>query len=223
MKLAHPELSGLVLNEADFFKEWIIEAPELFSRFVLELYEQKGGEEGGFVLSDDEKEISISKYAEIIINPFAVDINDKRILNKLYAELDKISKDENMFIKTQELSAYIQRYLLEVDQNTNYILDFDEEIQIPALLKAVGVHCEDTGSSTVERLICYIKIMAELVRIRLFVFVNIRSFLTDEQIREIIREVSYQDVKTIFIENQTRGCIEPHTQYIIDVDKCEIF
>lgn len=58
--------------------EWIIESPKLFSGYVQEICAQSQGGEGRFVLSDGDKEIGISKAVEVIVNPFAVDINDKK-------------------------------------------------------------------------------------------------------------------------------------------------
>ena len=58
---------------------------------------------------------------------------------------------------------------------------------------------------------------------RLFVFVNLRSYLTDEQMQELIKEVIYQEIQALFIENQERACLEGGMRYIIDKDYCEIF
>lgn len=42
---------------------------------------------------------------EIIVNPFQIEINGRKILNKLYAELDQLSKSELMYVKTLELTG----------------------------------------------------------------------------------------------------------------------
>ena len=68
-----------------------------FSKYLQELYEQCERKEGKFVLSDNDKELDLSKCVEIIGNPFAVDINNRKILGKLYAELDELSGKEQMF------------------------------------------------------------------------------------------------------------------------------
>lgn len=46
--------------------EWILEDPKIFSHYVRELYAQFQGEEGKFILADGEKELSISKEADLI-------------------------------------------------------------------------------------------------------------------------------------------------------------
>lgn len=52
MKLIHFGLSGTLLDDGIDFAEWIIESPESFSGYVLELSTQIDGNEGQFVLSE---------------------------------------------------------------------------------------------------------------------------------------------------------------------------
>ena len=49
MKLVHGDLSGEIVNEQKECVEWIIESPELFSKYVGELYKQANKDEGEFV------------------------------------------------------------------------------------------------------------------------------------------------------------------------------
>lgn len=79
MKLAFAELSNVVLSDKNQVTEWIIESPDLFARYVQELICQCEGKDGDFVLSKNDKIVEISKYMEVIINPFGIDINNKKI------------------------------------------------------------------------------------------------------------------------------------------------
>lgn len=99
MKLVHTNLNTAVLSDKYVFTEWIIESPKLYAYYLQELFLQQNGEEGRFVLSDKEKELNIAKNMEIIVNPFQIEINGRKILNKLYAELDQLSKSELMYVK----------------------------------------------------------------------------------------------------------------------------
>ena len=223
MKLIHFGLSGTLLDDGIDFAEWIIESPESFSGYVLELSTQIDGNEGQFVLSDKNKELDLAKKAELIFNPFTVDINERKILNKLYMELSDLSKGEEMYIKTVELLRSLQEYLLELEQCTEYILEFDQETDMSALLKAVNIHYETRDMDFMERLVQYMKVLAVVVGIKVFMFVNLRSYLTDHQMQEVMKEMKYQNIKGLFIESQQRSCMEGVKQYIIDVDRCEIY
>lgn len=223
MKLVHSNLAAEILNDKDVFTEWILESPELYAKYLQELFSQQNGEEGDFVLSHKEKELNIAKNIEIIVNPFHVEINGRKILNKLYTELDQLSKSEIMYMKTLELTGKIQEYMLELEQNTEYILEFDMDLDMTALFKTVGIRHEVQETDFLERLIRYIKVAVNVLSTKVFVFINIRSYLTDLQMQELIKEISYQEVKALFIENQERGCMKGGRRYIIDRDECEIY
>ena len=223
MRLVHFELSGEILSDKVGFTEWIIESPDIFSEYVLELSDQIAGSEGRFVLSEKDKELDLAKKADVIFNPLTVDVNSRKILSKLYLELSNLSNGEQMYIKTVELLRHLQEYMLDLEQCTEYILEFDQEIDISALLKAVNIRYETKNMDFQERLIQYMKILAAMTGIKVFIFVNLRSYLTDHQMQEVIKEMKYQDVKGLFIESQQKGCIEGVKQYIIDIDRCEIY
>lgn len=223
MKLVHFGLTGTLLDDGIDFTEWIIESPENFSGYVLELSTQIDGNEGQFVLSEKNKELDLAKKAELVFNPLTVDINERKILNKLYMELSDLSKGEEMYIKTVELLRHLQEYMLELEQCTEYILEFDQETDMSALLKAVNIHHETRDMDFLERLVQYMKVLAAVVGIKVFMFVNLRSYLTDHQMQEVIKEMKYQNLKGLFMESQQRSCMEGVKQYIIDVDRCEIY
>ena len=223
MKLVHVDLSGEIVNEQKSCVEWIIESPELFSKYVGELYKQSNKLEGKYVLSENNKEMDIAKYTEVIINPLSIEINNRKVLSKLYEELNKLSFNEAMYMKTLEISKLVQEYLLDLEQKTNYILEFNNEIEMTSLFKAVDLKYEDSGENFLERLVKYIKIIVDLSSVRLFVFINARCFMNDEQIEMLCKEIEYMEIKGLFIESGEKACVEGMGRYIIDKDKCEIY
>jgi CRISPR-associated protein Csn2 len=223
MKFVHGDLSGEIVNEQKECVEWIIEAPELFAKYVGELYRQINKSEGKFVLSENNKEIDIAKHSEIIINPLSVEINNKKIVNKLYEELNKLSSNEVLYMKTLELTKLIQEYLLSLEQETNYILEFNNEVEMSALFKAVDLKYEDSEEDFLERFVKYIKTLGNLLSIKLVIFINARCFMNDEKIRRLCEEIKYMEIKGLFIENSEKACVEGMERYIIDKDRCEIY
>ena len=90
MKLVNSRL-GL---EIDLLENQIlnltIESPEYFSEVLSNICKQVDGEEGEFILSEVEKELSLSKKAIVVANPLSVSCNEKRILSQLYKELAEV-------------------------------------------------------------------------------------------------------------------------------------
>ena len=89
MKLVHPEIPYALIESDNKCSEWIIENPETFSSYLQEMMQQCSGEDGRFVLSQGAEELDIAKNVEVIFDIFSVDCNDRRILNKLYAQLER--------------------------------------------------------------------------------------------------------------------------------------
>ena len=115
MILAHSELTES-LHISDFeVTEWIVESPELFIQYLNELSVQINGQNGRFVLSRNDKELNISKSIEIIFSPFLLEINEKKVLSKIYLELQDIANDENTYLKTRELVTAIHQYFLDIE------------------------------------------------------------------------------------------------------------
>lgn len=98
----------------------------------------------------------------------------------------------------------------------------DEEIELPALFKAAGLRHEEIEENYFERIIRYVKIVVSILHIRVLVFVNLRSYLTDEQIQELMEEALRQQIYVVLVENSQKNCIEGGKRYIIDKDMCEI-
>lgn len=74
-----------------------------------------------------------------------------------------------------------------------------------------------------EKLAQYMKIMSELLGKKLLIFVNIRSYLENNQIRELMKNAVYNEISLLFIENIQRDFSKDEKYYIIDKDNCEIY
>ena len=69
-----------------------VESPEVLTTYISEIKRQISGEEGQFVLSDKDV-CRIDKMMEIIVDPWTIDFNSKRIKTKLL-QLVKEEADE---------------------------------------------------------------------------------------------------------------------------------
>lgn len=222
MKLVHPDLNRQIVFQNYGACEWIIESPYLFGKYVQELRNQIAGEEGEFVLSEEGKECDISKCVEIITDPLNVNINEKKIITRLYSELEKIAYREELFALTQETFCNLQRYFSELEQISPYILRTGDSVEMISLFKALDVEMEDYAENYLDKLDQYIKILAELLKRKLLVIVNIRSYLDDEQLTQLLNNAVYNEVNILLIESVQRKLIEGALHYIIDFDGCEI-
>ncbi len=223
MKLVCADWERQILLDSQRITEWIVESPVLFSQIVQQLQQQINGGSGKFVLSDSEKELNISKCAEMIVNPFAIDFNDKKIQKKLYAELLEISKREELYLTTQGIFNSLNNYFLQLESISGYELETDMEVDMLALFKAMGIQVQSYAADFYETLVQYIKVMADLMQKKLIIFVNIRSYLNDFQIEQVSEIAVYNEIAILFVENIQRDFSKQRRCYIIDKDGCEIY
>ncbi|WP_278336213.1 type II-A CRISPR-associated protein Csn2 [Roseburia hominis] len=202
--------------------EWVIEAPEEFTRYVQELYMQCEGAAGDFVLSDGEKELGIAKNVEFLDSVLDLDVNERKILGKLYADLEQLAYSEKFVVRTQEMIQYLRTYIFELEQETDFMLDVDDGVDMSAIFKGNGVKLETVETGILEKIVHYIKVVRLLLKKQVFVFVNVRSYLTVRQVEQLIKEAAYQEVQILLIENVMRDCVNSERRCIIDSDKCEI-
>ena len=223
MKLAHLDMENTIELDCRKTTEWIIESPVLFQKYVHLLNSQVNGEEGEFVLSNDDTILDIEKRMEVVVNPFALDFEDRRIQKKLYSQLQKAAYGEEMFMDTQKMNAELQSYIFRLENICGYDIEIDTAMDVQLVFKALGVKMEGGEYNFTEKLVQYMKIMAELMGKKVLVFVNIRSYLENEQIQELIKNAVYNEISLLFIENIQRYFSKTENYYIIDKDGCEIY
>ena len=221
MKLTHTELEKQLVFETGKAVEWIIESPASFSKYVRDLYEIMQDNEGKFTLSDEDEIIDFQKYAELIIDPFLLDFHNRQIQKKLYAELQNLAVGSEFYLQTQELKFQIQKYFVDLEYASGYDLEIADEIDLSAIFKVVGIQLDGGNEETLfERIAIYIKIMAELLKKKLVILVNSRSYLTSDQIDQIAELCMYSEVALLLIENVQRDFSKKRNYCIIDCDEC---
>ena len=221
MKLTHTELEKQLVFETGKAVEWIIESPASFSKYIRDLYEIMQDNEGKFTLSDEDEIIDFQKYAELIIDPFLLDFHNRQIQKKLYAELQNLAVGSEFYLQTQELKSQIQKYFIDLEYASGYDLEIADEIDLLAIFKAVGIQLDSGNEETLfERIAVYIKIMAELLKKKLVILVNSRSYLTSDQIDQIAELCMYSEVGLLLIENVQRDFSKKRNYCIIDCDEC---
>ena len=85
MKLVHPDLGYTIVFAENQVNVVTVENKPFFTKLLQGLLLQCSGEDGGFVLSEDNRELKIAETCDLIIDPLTLDINNKKILNKVFS------------------------------------------------------------------------------------------------------------------------------------------
>ena len=120
-----------------------------------------------------------------------------------------------------ELSAKTMEFLGELAFFVPFSLDYSEPQPID-YIKAAGVKLEKSYDTLEEKIVCYLNTLIELKKCEFFVFVNLKSVLTDEKLLQIYAHCQREQVGLLLIENSTRPLLPEERAIIITEDLCEI-
>lgn len=223
MKFTHKHFSSPINFNENEINILVLENPIIFSKMIREILKQCEGYEGNFILSENFELIEIKNNILVVTDIFNININDKKILNKIYNNLKEISSID-MFEQTQNLNAEIVKYLQELIQFTDYPLVYNEDISLENIFKSCNLKIESLNDSILEDIINYITLYKMIFKTKLFIFVNLRSALSQDELFQLYKTVSYEKINILLIETNITNIINEYEKIrIIDNDMCEIF
>lgn len=223
MRIVHQILEESINFEENIINVLIIENQNLFSKLIEEMLNQIKGEEGRYILSINDEKEELPKFLELIIDPFSLDFNNKKIVSKLYKNIKEIAIGEENFFNTAELTTNIIKYLEKLFEDIDFPIAYSSEMDIEQLLKIFSVKFDVDYQNILEKLVEYITLMDNLEKNQLYVFVNLKTYLTDEEIGEFYKFIFYNKINVLLIENFKRGeNLKEEKIYLIDKDLCRI-
>ena len=221
IQLAHTHLETVLTISDEKVQLLIVENPTEFYNMVTDLDGQFDGKEGLFVFSIDGQIVSASKYGAIISDLFHFDLNDKKLINLLYKRLESVSLGDKI-VYYNTLTAKAIEFLEELAFTTPFTLEYDEPQPID-YLKVSGLRLAKVYDTLEEKIVCYINALIELKQCEFFVFVNLKSVLSDEKLKQVYAHCQAEQVGLLLIEDGKRRNLLPYEKaVIITEDLCEI-
>lgn len=220
MILCHPQMETIMDFSGTKVQTLVIEAPGFLRAFLQDLYDQIDGMEGELLLSEQDKQLSIGTWVEVIDNFLNLDMNKKHLLNRIIGEMERLSGTDTFFLKTSELLQRLEVYISEL------AFSFDCDIicghcTVGGLLKGMGVTVRDEYEDPLERLIDYMELVREFERDKLFVYVNLRSFFSDAQIERFLYTALDHGYHILLIDAQSHEKLQLENRITVDNDLCE--
>lgn len=221
-------ISSYYLESPVYFEEntvnvIVVENSVHFRSFSERIINGINGFDTDFRLSDEKfQSMELSKYAEFIIDPFAVDCSSKKILSKLAEEMTSISEQY-----TNELHDIMFRLnkiggLMSVQ--SQFEATFSEVNDISKIIKLLDFSIDFEEKDTLEKVIEYMKICRQYLGKKLFIFLNLKCFFSKEELAEFYKAVFYEKINILLLERMCyNDGIECEKVRIIDSDLCEIY
>lgn len=224
MKIINKNWQRKIEIEENTIYTLVFENKKYYRENIKELISQYKGNEGNFIYSNDNKEISIEKSSYIITDIFNIEINSKEILTKIYNSLLKQIIDDT--VEYNELTTHIRAYFEKLIFNSPFEVEQGEEIDINSFLKLGDFRIHIEEDDILEKFIKFLKVLIKLCGINIIFIVGLHNVFTDEEIKEIYKEACVNKISIINIEYQQFDNLSDDNYiekvYIFDKDNCEI-
>lgn len=221
MKIICSGISKIFDTDSDYINSIIIENPNLLRELCEDVYNQIQGVDGKTVVSIDDKPVDISKNVEILTQFVPFELNKKSLLNKLVAKIDNLAKDPEYYEYTISELANLENYLWKLTENVGGNVVFPK-LTINSIVKAVGIEFDDDYKSLGEKIIDYMDLVREYDKDKLFMIVNLRSFISDEECSKMYDTMLRKRFHIIMIDNCEKTLCFNEKRVIVDSDCCEI-
>ena len=224
MKIINKNWQRKIEIEDNIIYTLVFENKKYYRENIIELINQHKGNEGSYILSNDNKEISFDKNSYIITDIFNIDVNSKRVLTKIYNSLLKeIVEDISSY---NELSTNIRVYFEKLIFNSSLEIDQSEEIDMSSLLKLGDFRVHVENDDILEKFVKFLKVLTEFCSCKIIFAVGLHTVFTQDEIIEIYKEVCLNKINIINIEYQQFNNLSNENYkeivYIFDKDNCEI-
>lgn len=202
------------IGEAFFL---VVESEQELRKLVDELFISVREDTEDWILSEEVIQKKSSRM-EIIFSPWMVDLNNKKIQKGLFKQILKLLQQGAEADRAQSILGELRLLLDHLNAELSFGFEYEIE-DISELLKDCGISFPEE-SDLLMRLNQYIKICAELLNTRLFVFVGMKSYFTDVELNILAREAGYLDCFILCIENRYDGTEK--NMILIDRDLCRV-
>ena len=192
----------------------VIDDHKLFGSFCYNL-NRKDPEKVVFI--DNDKLVNIKDI--IIFNDIlSFNFNDKTIITKLYNKLSK------SIISNVEIDNELKKYFMKISnilydeiEYYNVDIDLNEEIDLVKYFKLAGIEFDNKYNNLIDKFIDILEIYSALYD-QTMIFINVLSYFSNEEIREILKYITYKKISVLFLENSYNRSVYFENKYVIDDD-----
>lgn len=220
--LAHSRRNIKMEMPEDKVSVLVIENPVIMREILQELEEQMRGDPGEIILSIGYEPVSIAKSFILVSDPLNINCNDRKILTRLYQSIMDEEKIQ-YFVERDNFDRAYLAYLREISLLSPLPIIYDEKIDLGELLKSAHVAIDYSAGSYVENLWNYIRVMSDLFHIKIFAFMNLKCFLSEQELDLLYTQCFYEKKQLLLIESHDTPFREDEKKYIIDADGCMIY
>lgn len=156
-----------------------------------------------FFLDEDSNELNLLNKIDLYIDYFNIEFNSKKIINNLYKIL-KTNINEEDKAKINKYYLRIKSILSKSFLDYNLPLIINDEFDIDTILKLLKVTI-NSKNNLLDNLFLLIDINNNFKINELLIFINLKQYLTLEELNEFYKYSLYSDIKILLIDSQCYG------------------
>lgn len=194
----------------------------LFYTIISELKRQVNKVEGSFILSKNNAPINLDNYIEVITDIISFELSDKRFLPLITKQIESVCMNEENYLRTGELISLLENYFLDIVDESDCMAEPVYDIDVSSLIKSANFRLEHSFENLTEKIYEYVRLSAKYLGKRVFVFVNLKQFLSQEQLCELYKFFRYEKYHLVLMEGCIKYSLPNEERHIIDKDMCVI-
>ena len=222
MMLFHGDIGEPIVFREGEIPVLVVESPLLMRSMIADLLQQGSGEDGEFVLSDDDVPVSFIKKADFVTDVHALSFSSKTVQTAIQKHLSQIAKD--LFpVEEARLLSEINAFGASLLPQTEWELSFRGVSDISHIIKILDYYIDTADLSFPERILEYIRLNRIFCKKELFIFLNLKSFCSANELRQLYQTLIYRKEHILLLESFSLPSVDKREVIrIIDEDFCLI-
>lgn len=222
MKLVHPDFYLPIVFSEDGVFVLVLENERDFSSFVYDIYKQINGEEEGWVLSHNNTELKMSKCCELLFDPFSTELNQRKLLNALYGQLEEEIMSSEKLLKWNQAHAFMTELMDDFTSDLEFSVNHKLDIDVKDFFKIMNLQFDYEQTSILEKVIDYMNLSKEVCGTEVFVLVNFKSYFSSKQLLYLYEQAIYKKYTILLVESREKERLKYEKCVVIDIDGCVI-
>lgn len=194
-----------------------IENKNYFYRLISNLYSIINSEivEEITVYDNEDKELNISNKTKIFINFFNFEFDSKKYTNDINKYIIN-EMDENDKINLLKSYNKLIETFIKILNKSDLPLQILEDITVDNIIKNLKLTI-NSKNSLLDNLMLLIELEKTLKTNNLLIFVNLKQYLTNQELIELYKYSIYNKIKILIIDSQSYGgTLDYENKLIID-------
>ena len=214
-------------NKIDLYNDYVNSIEILnnnyFYRLTNLVYKYSNNQETEeFYFTENNEEIKLNKKIRIITNYYDFDFNNKKYINELIKNISN-NTDDNILLKLNNNYNKLYKVLSSLINSVdlNFKVDINDEFSINEILNNFNLSIP-SKDNLLDNLILLIDIEKQFNINKILVFINLKDYLSREEIIEFEKYCIYNNVYVILFDNSKYKNNSYEKKFLIDNDLSEV-